>query len=163
MVAGTHSEAGLPLPAAFRGLEAVQAHLSQDRLVVAWQSSAPHVDTWVVEWLPDLDSEPPTLSWEAVTGASNWTIPQGSPARTAPVERLLLVVSGPSRGSGGRWCQHVTGWAALLGRSQTRPGASDSPSQPPAVWVAPDVVHLSDWPRGSCPCFRAGLFPGDWC
>ncbi|XP_015418099.1 PREDICTED: interleukin-31 receptor subunit alpha [Myotis davidii] len=59
---------------AFPGVEAVQAHLSQDRLVVAWQNSTPHVDSWRVEWSPDLDSEPPTVCWEAVTGARNWTI-----------------------------------------------------------------------------------------
>ncbi|EPQ12634.1 Interleukin-31 receptor subunit alpha, partial [Myotis brandtii] len=63
-----------PLPAAFRGVEAVQAHLSQDQLVVAWQNSTPHVDSWRVEWSPDLDSEPLTMRWEAVTGARNWTI-----------------------------------------------------------------------------------------
>lgn len=69
-----------PLPAAFPGVEAVQAHLSQDRLVVAWQNSTPHVDSWRVEWSPDLDSEPPTVLWEAVTGARNWTIRRGSHA-----------------------------------------------------------------------------------
>ncbi|XP_008158365.2 interleukin-31 receptor subunit alpha [Eptesicus fuscus] len=77
---GQSPAATLRIPAAaeeaFPGIDAVQARLSQDRLVVAWQSSAPHADSWMVEWLPDLDSEPPTLSWEAVTGARNWTIRQ---------------------------------------------------------------------------------------
>ncbi|XP_023602368.1 interleukin-31 receptor subunit alpha [Myotis lucifugus] len=75
---GQGPAAALRIPAAaeeaFRGVEAVQAHLSQDRLVVAWQNSTPHVDSWRLEWSPDLDSEPPTVRWEAVTGARNWTI-----------------------------------------------------------------------------------------
>ncbi|XP_036166016.1 interleukin-31 receptor subunit alpha [Myotis myotis] len=75
---GQGPAAALRIPAAteeaFPGVKAVQAHLSQDQLVVAWQNSTPHVDSWRVEWSPDLDSEPPTVRWEAVTGARNWTI-----------------------------------------------------------------------------------------
>ncbi|XP_059551025.1 interleukin-31 receptor subunit alpha [Myotis daubentonii] len=75
---GQGPAATLRIPAAaeeaFPGVVAVQAHLSQDQLVVAWQNSTPHVDSWRVEWSPDLDSEPRTVRWEAVTGARNWTI-----------------------------------------------------------------------------------------
>nr|KAF6366333.1 interleukin 31 receptor A [Pipistrellus kuhlii] len=77
---GQSPPASLRVPAAteeaFRGVQAVQAGLSQAGLAVAWQSSAPHVDAWMVEWLPDVDAEPPAPSWEAVTGARNWTIRQ---------------------------------------------------------------------------------------
>ncbi|XP_022373744.1 interleukin-31 receptor subunit alpha [Enhydra lutris kenyoni] len=58
----------------FQCIEAMQACLTQDQLVVEWQSSAPDVDTWMVEWFPDLDSEPSTFSWESVSQARNWTI-----------------------------------------------------------------------------------------
>ncbi|XP_036134695.1 interleukin-31 receptor subunit alpha [Molossus molossus] len=61
---------------ASRCIEAVQTRLTQDQLVVAWQSSAPDVDTWMVEWFPDLDAEPSALCWELVSGARNWTIQQ---------------------------------------------------------------------------------------
>uniref|UniRef100_H0WWN1 Interleukin-31 receptor subunit alpha n=1 Tax=Otolemur garnettii TaxID=30611 RepID=H0WWN1_OTOGA len=57
-------------------VEALQACLAQDQLVVEWQSSDSEVDTWMVEWFPDLDSEPPALSWELVSQARNWTIQQ---------------------------------------------------------------------------------------
>ncbi|XP_036894374.1 interleukin-31 receptor subunit alpha [Sturnira hondurensis] len=57
-------------------IQAVQTHLTKDRLVVTWQSSAPDVDTWTVEWLPDLESAP--LRWEPVSRARNWTIQRGS-------------------------------------------------------------------------------------
>ncbi|XP_012788167.2 interleukin-31 receptor subunit alpha [Sorex araneus] len=60
----------------FRSVESVLAHCTQDQLVVEWQSSSPDVDTWMVEWVPDRDSEPSTLSWESVTQARNWTIQQ---------------------------------------------------------------------------------------
>ncbi|CAK6444085.1 unnamed protein product [Pipistrellus nathusii] len=77
---GQSPPASLRVPAAteeaFRGVQAVQAGPSQAGLVVAWQSSAPHVDAWMVEWLPDVDAEPPAPSWAAVTGARNWTIRQ---------------------------------------------------------------------------------------
>ncbi|XP_053446403.1 interleukin-31 receptor subunit alpha isoform X2 [Nycticebus coucang] len=57
-------------------VEALQACLAQDQLVVEWQSSNLEVDTWMVEWFPDLDSELPALSWELVSQARNWTIQQ---------------------------------------------------------------------------------------
>ncbi|XP_058420050.1 interleukin-31 receptor subunit alpha [Diceros bicornis minor] len=60
----------------FQCIEAMQACLTQDQLVVEWQSSAPEVDTWMVEWCPDLDSEPSDFSWESVSWARNWTIQQ---------------------------------------------------------------------------------------
>ncbi|GAB5566881.1 interleukin-6 receptor subunit beta isoform X1 [Prionailurus iriomotensis] len=60
----------------FQCIEAMQACLTQDQLVVEWRSSAPEVDTWMVEWFPDLDSEPSTFSWESVSQATNWTIKQ---------------------------------------------------------------------------------------
>ncbi|XP_045695841.1 interleukin-31 receptor subunit alpha [Phyllostomus hastatus] len=53
-------------------IEAVQTHLAGDQLVVTWESSAPDVDTWAVEWLPDLESA--ALRWELVSGARNWTV-----------------------------------------------------------------------------------------
>uniref|UniRef100_A0A8I3PWN8 Interleukin-31 receptor subunit alpha n=1 Tax=Canis lupus familiaris TaxID=9615 RepID=A0A8I3PWN8_CANLF len=58
----------------FQCIEAMQACLTQDQLVVEWQSSAPEVDTWMVEWFPDVDSEPSSFSWESVSQARNWTI-----------------------------------------------------------------------------------------
>ncbi|XP_055968002.1 interleukin-31 receptor subunit alpha [Sorex fumeus] len=70
----------LRIPAAdeksFRSVESVLARCTQDQLVVEWQSSSPDVDTWMVEWVPDRDSETSTLSWESVTQARNWTIQQ---------------------------------------------------------------------------------------
>lgn len=63
---------------AFQCIEAMQVCLTQDQLVVEWRSSAPAVDTWMVEWFPDLDSEPSTFSWESVSQTTNWTIKQGS-------------------------------------------------------------------------------------
>ncbi|XP_037001047.2 interleukin-31 receptor subunit alpha [Artibeus jamaicensis] len=57
-------------------IEAVQTHFTADWLVVTWQSSAPDVDAWIVEWLPDLESAP--LCWEPVSRARNWTIQRGS-------------------------------------------------------------------------------------
>ncbi|XP_016055288.1 PREDICTED: interleukin-31 receptor subunit alpha [Miniopterus natalensis] len=72
--------ATLRIPAAsekaFPCIEAMQAQLSGDQLVVAWQSSALDTDAWMVEWFPDLDFEPATLCWESVFGARNWTIRQ---------------------------------------------------------------------------------------
>ncbi|XP_006187435.1 interleukin-31 receptor subunit alpha [Camelus dromedarius] len=53
---------------------AMQACLTQDQLVVEWQSFTLKVDKWVVEWVPDLDSEPSLISWESVSQAKNWTI-----------------------------------------------------------------------------------------
>ncbi|XP_035875923.1 interleukin-31 receptor subunit alpha [Phyllostomus discolor] len=53
-------------------IEAMQTHLAGDQLVVTWQSSAPDVDMWVVEWLPDQESA--ALCWEPVSGAQNWTV-----------------------------------------------------------------------------------------
>ncbi|XP_015997801.2 interleukin-31 receptor subunit alpha isoform X3 [Rousettus aegyptiacus] len=60
----------------FQCIEAMQACLTQDQLLVEWRSSDPEVDTWVVEWFPDLDSEPSTFYWESVSQARNWTIQQ---------------------------------------------------------------------------------------
>ncbi|XP_047410646.1 interleukin-31 receptor subunit alpha [Sciurus carolinensis] len=60
----------------FQCIEAMRVFLVQDLLVVEWQSSAPEVDTWMVEWFPDLDLEPSDISWESVSQARNWTIPQ---------------------------------------------------------------------------------------
>ncbi|XP_029797067.1 interleukin-31 receptor subunit alpha [Suricata suricatta] len=60
----------------FHCIEAMQACLTEDQLVVEWRSSAPAVDTWMVEWFPDLDSEPSNFSWESVSQATNWTIQQ---------------------------------------------------------------------------------------
>ncbi|XP_006874712.1 PREDICTED: interleukin-31 receptor subunit alpha [Chrysochloris asiatica] len=77
---GKSPEATLRIPSAhekpFPCIEAMQAFIAQDQLVVEWQSSASLVDTWMVEWFPDLDSEPSALSWEFVSQARNWTIPQ---------------------------------------------------------------------------------------
>lgn len=66
------------LLSAFQCIEAMQASLTQDLLVVEWQSSALEVDSWIVEWVPDMNSEPSTISWESVSGARNWTIQKGS-------------------------------------------------------------------------------------
>ncbi|KAG8519799.1 Interleukin-31 receptor subunit alpha, partial [Galemys pyrenaicus] len=60
----------------FRCIEAMQTCLTQDRLVVEWQSPALEVDSWVIEWFPDEDSEPSTFSWDSVYMARNWTLPQ---------------------------------------------------------------------------------------
>ncbi|XP_007970975.2 interleukin-31 receptor subunit alpha [Chlorocebus sabaeus] len=60
----------------FRCIEVMQACLAEDQLVVKWQSSALDVNTWMIEWFPDMDSEHPTLSWESVSQATNWTIQQ---------------------------------------------------------------------------------------
>ncbi|XP_076973293.1 interleukin-31 receptor subunit alpha isoform X2 [Tamandua tetradactyla] len=57
-------------------IKAMQTHLTQGQLVVEWQSSFPKVDTWIIEWLPDLDSEFSNISWESVSQARNWTIQQ---------------------------------------------------------------------------------------
>lgn len=65
------------LPSAVPCIEDMQTHLTGDQLVVAWQSSGPDVDTWMVEWLPDLESAP--LCWEPVSRARHWTIQRGSP------------------------------------------------------------------------------------
>ncbi|ELK12196.1 Interleukin-31 receptor A [Pteropus alecto] len=60
----------------FQCIEAMQARLTQDQLAVEWRSSTPEVDAWMVEWFPDLDSEPSTFYWESVSQARNWTIQQ---------------------------------------------------------------------------------------
>uniref|UniRef100_A0A8C5NZ02 Interleukin-31 receptor subunit alpha n=1 Tax=Jaculus jaculus TaxID=51337 RepID=A0A8C5NZ02_JACJA len=77
---GKSPEAELRIPAVqeqpFRCIEAMQAYHAQDLLVVAWQSSAPDVDSWMVEWLPDLASELSVISWESVSRVRNWTIHQ---------------------------------------------------------------------------------------
>ncbi|XP_032136506.1 interleukin-31 receptor subunit alpha isoform X1 [Sapajus apella] len=77
---GKSPVATLRIPAiqekSFRCIEVMQACLAEDRLVVKWQSCALDVNTWMVEWFPDMDSEPPTLSWEPVSQAKNWTIHQ---------------------------------------------------------------------------------------
>ncbi|VTJ64195.1 Hypothetical predicted protein, partial [Marmota monax] len=77
---GNSPAATLRIPAVnetpFQCIEAMQAYFAQDLLVVEWQSSAPMVNTWMVEWFPDLDSEPSDISWESVSQARNWTIPQ---------------------------------------------------------------------------------------
>nr|XP_012631122.1 interleukin-31 receptor subunit alpha isoform X1 [Microcebus murinus] len=77
---GESPVATLRIPAlhekSFRCIEVVQARLAEDQLVVEWQSSDPKVDTWMVEWFPDLDSEPSAYSWESVSQARNWTIQQ---------------------------------------------------------------------------------------
>ncbi|XP_032259447.1 interleukin-31 receptor subunit alpha [Phoca vitulina] len=75
---GESPVATLRIPAidekSFQCIEAMQACLTRDQLVVEWQSSAPEVDTWMVEWFPDWDSESSTFSWESVSQARNWTI-----------------------------------------------------------------------------------------
>ncbi|XP_046528279.1 interleukin-31 receptor subunit alpha isoform X1 [Equus quagga] len=77
---GESSLATLRIPAIdekpFQCIEAMHSCLTQDQLVVEWQSSASEVDTWMVEWFPVLDSEPSIFSWESVSGARNWTIQQ---------------------------------------------------------------------------------------
>nr|XP_010586448.1 interleukin-31 receptor subunit alpha [Loxodonta africana] len=77
---GKSPVATLRIPAihekSFRCIEAMQAYLTRDQLVVEWQSSDPEVDTWMVEWFPDLDSEPSTFAWESVSQARNWTVQQ---------------------------------------------------------------------------------------
>ncbi|XP_026241748.2 interleukin-31 receptor subunit alpha [Urocitellus parryii] len=77
---GNSPAATLRIPAVneppFQCIEAMQTYFAQDLLVVEWQSSDPVVDTWMVEWFPDLDSEPSDISWESVSEARNWTIPQ---------------------------------------------------------------------------------------
>ncbi|XP_006149048.1 interleukin-31 receptor subunit alpha isoform X2 [Tupaia chinensis] len=60
----------------FRCIEVMQTCRAQDQLVVEWRSSFPEVDTWMVEWFPDLDSEPSAVSWETVSWARNWSIHQ---------------------------------------------------------------------------------------
>ena len=62
------------LLSAFQCIEAMQTCFTQDQLVVEWQSSALEVDTWMIEWVPDLDSESSTISWESVSQTRNWTI-----------------------------------------------------------------------------------------
>ncbi|EHB16277.1 Interleukin-31 receptor A, partial [Heterocephalus glaber] len=61
---------------AFQCIKAMQACLVQDQLVVEWQCSCLEVETWMVEWFPDLDSELSAFSWESVSQAKNWTIHQ---------------------------------------------------------------------------------------
>ncbi|XP_063114244.1 interleukin-31 receptor subunit alpha isoform X3 [Cavia porcellus] len=58
----------------FQCIKAVKACLVQDQLVVEWPRSCQDVDTWVVEWFPDLDSELSAFSWESVSQVKNWTI-----------------------------------------------------------------------------------------
>lgn len=66
------------LLSAFQCIKAVKACLVQDQLVVEWPRSCQDVDTWVVEWFPDLDSELSAFSWESVSQVKNWTIHRGS-------------------------------------------------------------------------------------
>ncbi|XP_010851808.1 PREDICTED: interleukin-31 receptor subunit alpha isoform X4 [Bison bison bison] len=77
---GESPEATLRIPAIdeklFHCIEAMHTCLTQDQLVVEWQSSALEVDTWMVEWVPDVDSKPSAISWESVSHARNWTIQQ---------------------------------------------------------------------------------------
>ncbi|XP_007518971.2 interleukin-31 receptor subunit alpha [Erinaceus europaeus] len=77
---GKSPVAKLRIPAveekAFQCIKFVQARLTQGQLVVEWQSSKPEVNMWVLEWFKDVDSEPPTLSWESVSHTWNWTIEQ---------------------------------------------------------------------------------------
>ncbi|KAI4561284.1 hypothetical protein MJG53_012347 [Ovis ammon polii x Ovis aries] len=77
---GKSPEATLRIPAidekSFQCIEAMHTSLTQDQLVVEWQSSALEVDTWMVEWVPDLDSKPLAISWESVSHTRNWTIQQ---------------------------------------------------------------------------------------
>ncbi|KAJ1070207.1 hypothetical protein K5549_006755 [Capra hircus] len=77
---GKSPEATLRIPAidekSFQCIEAMHTCLTQDQLVVEWQSSAPEVDAWMVEWVPDLDSKPLAISWESVSHTRNWTIQQ---------------------------------------------------------------------------------------
>ncbi|XP_058536079.1 interleukin-31 receptor subunit alpha [Ochotona princeps] len=77
---GHSPEAKLRIPAIhekpFQCIEAMHARLAQDQLVVEWQSCAQDVDMWMVEWVPDLDSERSDFSWGSVTGAKSWTIQQ---------------------------------------------------------------------------------------
>ncbi|KAM6224351.1 LOW QUALITY PROTEIN: interleukin-31 receptor subunit alpha [Rhynchocyon petersi] len=77
---GKSPEATIRIPAShektFQCIEAMQAWLTEDQLVVEWKSSNPEVDRWLVEWVPDLDSEPTTFSWEYVSQARNWTVDQ---------------------------------------------------------------------------------------
>ncbi|XP_004623278.1 interleukin-31 receptor subunit alpha [Octodon degus] len=58
----------------FLCIQAVEACLVQDQLEVKWPYSCPEVDTWIVEWVPDVDSEFSALSWESVSQARHWTI-----------------------------------------------------------------------------------------
>ncbi|XP_005392747.1 PREDICTED: interleukin-31 receptor subunit alpha [Chinchilla lanigera] len=60
----------------FPCIKAVKARLDEDQLVVEWPCSCLEVDTWMVEWFPDLDSELSAFSWEPVSQAKKWTIPQ---------------------------------------------------------------------------------------
>nr|XP_020041461.1 interleukin-31 receptor subunit alpha [Castor canadensis] len=62
--------------AVFQCIDVMQAYLAQDQLVVQWQSSGTEVDTWMIEWFPDLDSGLSDISWESVSQARNWTIQQ---------------------------------------------------------------------------------------
>uniref|UniRef100_G1STW9 Interleukin-31 receptor subunit alpha n=1 Tax=Oryctolagus cuniculus TaxID=9986 RepID=G1STW9_RABIT len=77
---GPSPEAKLRIPAIrekpFQCIEGMQARLAQGLLVVEWQSCDLEVDAWMVEWVPDLDSELSALSWESVSGAKKWTIQQ---------------------------------------------------------------------------------------
>ncbi|XP_037655160.1 interleukin-31 receptor subunit alpha [Choloepus didactylus] len=77
---GKSPEATMRIPAireeSFQCIEAMQAHLTQGLLVVEWQSCPLEVDTWMVEWLPDLNSERSAFSWESVSQARNWTVQQ---------------------------------------------------------------------------------------
>ncbi|XP_075399137.1 interleukin-31 receptor subunit alpha [Tenrec ecaudatus] len=77
---GESPKAILKIPAihekSFHFIKVVQTYFIEDRLVVEWQSSHPEADTWVVEWLPEVDSEPVARSWEVVSQAQNWTAPE---------------------------------------------------------------------------------------
>ncbi|XP_036878234.1 interleukin-31 receptor subunit alpha isoform X1 [Manis javanica] len=77
---GESPVATLRIPAfgenSFQCIEAMQAFLTQDQLVVEWQSSVPEVDTWMVEWFSESAPKPSTFSWESVSQARNWTIQQ---------------------------------------------------------------------------------------
>lgn len=66
------------LLSAFQCIKAMQTCFTQDQLVMEWRSSALEVDTWMIEWVPDLDTESSTISWESVSQTRNWTIQQGS-------------------------------------------------------------------------------------
>ncbi|XP_012577324.1 PREDICTED: interleukin-31 receptor subunit alpha isoform X2 [Condylura cristata] len=77
---GKSPVATLRIPAinekSFGCIESMQACLTQDQLLVEWQSPTLEVDSWVIEWFPDEDAEPSPISWDSVYMARNWTLQQ---------------------------------------------------------------------------------------
>ncbi|TKC35898.1 hypothetical protein EI555_016457, partial [Monodon monoceros] len=107
---GESPVATLRIPAidekSFQCIEAMQTCFTQDQLVMEWQSSVLEVDTWMIEWVPDLDTESSTISWESVSQTRNWTIQQDElkPFRCYNISVYPMSISRSHDKGGEHWC-----------------------------------------------------------